>query len=237
MIKSIFSKIGKGGAAVDLQLTGSTYVLGGTLEGQIVVRGGGVPQMIHSLSVNLLVEYEIKGLPSTKVMGSVSAAEQFVIDADEVITLPFIYPLPEDLPISCQSVSYSLCTCLELEDGTDVRDTETVTLKGTDAFLQIFYGLGALGFRESAESGEFNGSLQTFVFFPAVLMKEEIKEVHIQAGSENSGIRILLETYCREGVINRKEHFFLNEKLRNRQDVEDELKAKLAYMAKARNIS
>lgn len=225
MIKNLFAKLGKGGAAVDLQLTDSTCAIGEMVEGELKITGGSIPQSVTSLSVKLTIEYVMNGHAHRQTIADIPINQFFKVEEGEEKSFPFSYRLPLTLPLSCFSISYQLQTHLKIEGAVDANDMDPINIKGPDALLQVFYAMGALGFRENEQSGDLNGSVQSFVFSPFVLLKDKISHIELQAAMEREGIRLRILLECSKGQLKWSELFLAYAELQNRKYVEETLKS------------
>jgi sporulation-control protein len=193
MFKKIMAKMGVGSAKVDLVLNKPEYVLGETVEGQFYVEGGAVEQQINRIGVDLVLKVHVKDKNFSKVVTSIPVATSFVIHSNEKRVFPFTYNLPNNLPISRGGISYGFVTRLDIAAGVDHLDHDFIQVTPPEQFNNIIKAFDALGLREKADSGKFNGYSQEFEFFPTIFFRGQVQEVEFIAGIEEEGIRLLLE--------------------------------------------
>src|SRR5690606_5603620 len=119
LFKNLLVKMGKGGTTANLKLDRSEYLPGETVRGELKVDGGLVTQQINEIEVELLLVIRANEKPFRHTLHKSPIGEPFSLPPDTWRTFPFSCRLPEDLPVSGKTVTYSLVTRLDIEGGMD----------------------------------------------------------------------------------------------------------------------
>ncbi|MDM5336800.1 sporulation protein [Fictibacillus enclensis] len=227
MIKEIVSKLKNDTGPT---LDSSVFYPGGKLEGQWIIKNGVVPSQGSTIALELILEYHDGQLHTQKRIQLQHISESRKQNKNGFI-LSFSAHLPDDIPISCSNISYKVQAGIRAGKSRVRLHFLPVCIKGSHEVLQIFYALGALGFREVQHSGIFNGKKQIFRFAPSVFLSPEIQELHVSSiEKRRNGISIFLNVMKR-GDHRKAEHqdmiFLSSTQLKSRRCVEEELKGKL----------
>ncbi|MED0680489.1 sporulation protein [Aneurinibacillus thermoaerophilus] len=189
----MMAKLGFGSARVDLVLRNSEFILGDTVEGELVIQGGAVEQYIKKIDVQFMMAIRTKQNEYRQAIATIPFACNFNIGAEERKVFPFRYELPKDLLISSHTVAYYFVTNLDIAAGVDNQDRDYIRVNPPQRFQNIIAAFEQLGFREKHDSRKFNGYAQEFEFFPTTFLRDRVKEVEFIAAIEEEQIRLLLE--------------------------------------------
>ncbi len=189
------SKLGIGGARVDLILDRAQYSIGEKLTGTLIVQGGTVEQTIDGITIDMMMDLRIKDKAFTKSVYTFPVTESFIIYEEERKEFPISFDLPHDLMISSRTVSYYFQTNLKIVQAADHQDHDRVIIAPTEALEKVFMALQELGFKETYDSRSFDGIAQKFEFSPtnANGFNGQIKKVMFIVAVEEKGIQLLLE--------------------------------------------
>lgn len=193
MFKKMMAKLGKGAAKVDLILAEPEVPLGGTVKGDIIVQGGEVSQTINTVEVKFHFEVQLRETIYTHLIAVVPYQATMKIRPGQSVTIPFQLPLPYDLLISSNSVSYFFTTHLDIAGGIDSSDRDYIQITPPWEMEQIFAALYQLGFREKTNSRTFNGEVQEFIFSPTTFLSQEVTQLRFSAILEENEIHLILD--------------------------------------------
>lgn len=233
VFKRIMAKLGKGGAQVDLVLNKEQYQLGETVKGELVIRGGTIPQEINKINIDFMVQIKKGEQVHIHRIERFSFDIQFVVHPLEKKIFPFEYTLSENLLLSGYAVSYFFVTHLDIVAGIDYFDRDAIIITPPPRFQNIIYALELFGFLEKYGSRSFNGYLQKFSFVPSHFFKDQVEELDFFARIEKNGIRLLMELEMKgpkEGDI-KTEVFLPNELLDDVTTLSSHLKQLLNEIA------
>jgi sporulation-control protein len=197
MLRKFLSKIGVGSAKIDLVLNNNEYRLGEPISGEVRIEGGTVDQVINKIDVDFMVAVKVQDSEISKLIATIPVSDQFTVRSEERKVIPFTYQLPNDLLLSRRMISYFFKTRLDIAGGVDSFDNDFIKINPPQAFATIFLAMEKLGFRETANSGKFNGHSQEFEFFPTSLFLHKVQEVEFIGGIQADNIYLLLEVDVR----------------------------------------
>lgn len=189
------SKLGIGGARVDLILDRTQYSIGEKLTGTLIVQGGTVEQTIDGITIDMMMDLRIKDKAFTKSVHTFPLTESFIIHEGERKEFPISFDLPRDLMISSRTVSYYFHTNLKIVQAADHQDHDRVIIAPTESLEKVLVALQELGFKETYDSRSFDGIAQRFEFSPtnANGFNGQIKKVTFIVAVQEKGIQLLLE--------------------------------------------
>lgn len=227
LFKNLLVKMGKGGTTANLKLDRSEYLPGETVRGELKVDGGLVTQQINEIEVELLLVIRANEKPFRHTLHKSPIGEPFSLPPDTWRTFPFSCRLPEDLPVSGKTVTYSLVTRLDIEGGMDHTNQNYIRIQPPPRLQPVLRAFSQLGFREKYGSRTFNGYTQEFMLFPTRLLQSQVKEIRFAATMEEKGVRLLLEV---DAISSAAEKEILRELYLENQllDQEETLKKHLA---------
>jgi sporulation-control protein len=197
VFKKFMAKLGKGSAQVDLILDQHQYKLGEQINGQLVITGGTVEQEINKIDVDFMMSVRAGEHIQTVLINRFPFPESFKIQPSEKKTYSFSYQLPQNLLLSCNSVSYYFITHLDIAAGVDSTDRDPIDILPPDRLQNILYAFDRLGFREKHDSRSFDGHMQEFELAPTSMLVNEVEEVEFVAAIAETGIHLLLEVDLR----------------------------------------
>lgn len=209
MIKNVLSSIGVGGASVDTVLDDSDVVVGGSLSGEVRIRGGSTEQDIRAVVLELvtraLVERGDEKHHAQIVLTS-ARQEPGRVAPGEARTLPFRIAVPDWAPLSVGSTQTALRTRLDVAWAVDPTDSDRLRILPNPAMSAVLDGLEAAGFRLAEVEVEYNGRrsvpfVQEFDFRPLRGGDWGIEEVEISFSPLRGGVEVLLTVDNRGGFF------------------------------------
>lgn len=187
------AKMGVGSAQIDFQLNGNQFRLGDTVEGQFQIVGGTVEQAINGITLDLNLRMKYEDSAVYPVVARVPVSGAFTLQPGERKTLEVHFTLPENLPISRRQASYYFTTSLDIQEGLDSSDKDSISLLPAPRFETVLDAIAELGFREKHDSGEYNGYNQEFAFSVSREFAGRLNELEFEAAVEPDGVRLLME--------------------------------------------
>jgi sporulation-control protein len=197
VFKKFMAKLGKGSAQVDLILDQPQYKLGEQINGQLVITGGTIEQEINKIDIDFMMSVRLGEHIQTVLINRFPFPESFKIQPSQKKSYSFSYELPQNLLLSCDSVSYYFITHLDIAAGVDSTDRDPIDILPPDRFQNILHAFDRLGFREKYGSRSFDGHLQEFELTPTSMLRNEVEEVEFVAAVEETGIHLFLEVDLR----------------------------------------
>lgn len=162
MFKKFLSKIGIGGASVDLVLHKNSARMGDTITGELLVHGGDVDQQINGITVELRVKSRYVQNDTTlsvdNCVATVRAAAPFTLGVKETKKFPFECQIPEFIAMSSITTQYYFKTNLDIEAALDSKDRDFLTILPSGLMRNFVEGLGLLGCKIRGEA--FTGNVQ-----------------------------------------------------------------------------
>ncbi|WCN37948.1 sporulation protein [Aneurinibacillus uraniidurans] len=162
MFKKFLSKIGIGGASVNLVLYHDTVRMGDTITGELIVQGGDVEQRMNGITVELHVKsryvYNDTTTSVDKCVATVQAATPFTLGVKETKTFPFECQIPKFIAMSSITTRYYFKTNLDIESALDSNDRDFLTILPSGLMRNFVEGLDLLGCKVRGEA--FTGSVQ-----------------------------------------------------------------------------
>jgi len=128
LLRKMMSRVGVGSAHVDLILNKSLWRQGETIQGVVHIYGGTIEQTIERLDVELVQKTIENGKERDTVVAVIPAAGAFAIKPGEKKEIPFVYTIPNALPLSRPGRSYRFITRLHIEDAVDTLDFDYVQI-------------------------------------------------------------------------------------------------------------
>jgi sporulation-control protein len=172
MFKSLFSKLGFGGAKVDTQITSSVIYPGGYLTGRTVVMGGTVEQEIDEIYLHFSTSAHRDGYYSTIEFYKVKISNRFIIGAHEEKQIPFNIPTPHELPITVVNGHHTMPnngvyvrTAMDIAYAMDASDHDRFEIAPHPAMDSVLQAIEYLGFdllKVDIEHGHLQGSNMPF---------------------------------------------------------------------------
>lgn len=193
MLKKFMASLGVGAAKVNLVLDRAEWRIGETMQGKLMVQGGSVDQDIHSLDVNVVLKFSIKGKEFTKIVDTIPVARDFKVRSGEAREIPFGHLIPVHSPISKGSVSYYLSTKMDIARAVDTGDLDHFLVLPGREMAVIMDALAGLGFKEKIGSGRIERLGQEFDYYPTALFADRLKELSFKFYTEEQSLKMLFE--------------------------------------------
>ncbi|MFI6867035.1 sporulation protein [Nocardia sp. NPDC050406] len=181
MFKKLLAAVGVGGAEVETELHTPGVQPGGTVQGVIRLRGGGVAQDISRIALELVSRVEIesggeeydgyRGFHRWNVHGP------FTLTANASDEFPFALPVPFETPITFYNgrhlpgMEIFVRTVVEIEGAVDAGDRDPLGIGALPAQHVILAALEQLGFplhRADVEQGRLRGIRQELPFYQEI---------------------------------------------------------------------
>ncbi|BCL77036.1 SpoOM protein [Jeongeupia sp. HS-3] len=165
MFRSLLAAAGFGGAQVDTRIVRSRLVPGGTLLGEVVLKGGAVDQTIEGLQLVLCTQVEVESdngeYTKPHALAHWPLNERFVLRAGETMTIPLNATLPGETPVTAlpchdNRTHVWLETRLEIASAIDASDRDPLVVEPTEAMQCTIAAMGSLGYalvRADVEAG------------------------------------------------------------------------------------
>lgn len=210
VFKSILAKAGMGSAQVDTILQISMATPGSILSGEVVIKGGQVPQKINGVELYLesVVEREAHDREDrVKVtLGSLRIANSGEIGVEAVVRFPFTLKIPLECPINVlfgheiRTIPVSLRTCLDISAGKDSGDFDPIWISPNAAqqfVLDTFLKMGMHLKSTDLEYGRAGSSrlpcYQEIEFYPGSAFSH-IREVELTFVGHPEYLEVIIES-------------------------------------------
>lgn len=213
MFKSLLKKIGFGNATVDARLRGGAVAQGGTLEGDVYIKGADDATPIDELYLRVVTEYTRESGDNT-IRENCTLAEQKVFDritiqAGEEKNVPFAIQLPFETPVTTiGSHKVYLQTKLETSAIFDPNDTDQIEVAPhphTEHVLAAIQNLGFQLFKVDCEyTPRFGGRfpfVQEFEFKPSGEFRGRLDELEAYLKPNAQGIEVVFQVDRRGGMF------------------------------------
>lgn len=146
----LLASVGIGSAKVDAKLSDSTIKAGDKVEGIIEVKGGNIEQSIDEIYLTLNTNYEKEEddriIHKQAVIAKVKLNEPFVIMPAETKSIPFMFELPLDTPMSIGSSKIWLQTGVDIKGSVDPTDRDIINIEPHQLVNKTLEALNELGF-------------------------------------------------------------------------------------------
>ncbi|MER6671596.1 sporulation protein [Streptomyces sp. NPDC000983] len=217
VFKRLLGSLGVGGPTVDTVLDPGPVRPGGTLGGQVRIKGGGADFEIEAVTLELVarVEAEHEDGESEGVL----AFERFTVGGGfrlaegEERSVPFAVTLPWETPITelygqALGVVLGVRTELSVAGAKDKGDLDTLTVAPLPVQEAVLEALGALGFGFASadlEYGRIGGTGQRLPFYqeieitPPPRYAHEVNEIEVTFLAHPGGLEVVLEADKRAG--------------------------------------
>ncbi|AXX63217.1 MULTISPECIES: sporulation protein [Vibrio] len=168
MISKVFAKMGFGSAKVDTQLDSSFVEQGGTVSGNVVIKGGNVDQDISKVTLSVMTRAKHENdegyYYADHCIGGVDIPYDCTVQAGQQISIPFSFNLPSETPITTinQGSNESavwIDTNLDIDFGVDSEDRDFLNIKPHHAVQKVIDVITESGMRvvkTDVESGYLN---------------------------------------------------------------------------------
>jgi sporulation-control protein len=199
MFRKVLSSIGIGSAHVNLVLSKAKYAAGETIIGELIVAGGMLDQKVNEVYIKLLLTSRFRRddriQQVTKEFDHETVTAGFDAAAgNERQPIPVKYTLPENIPVSTSSTKYYLITGLDVSLAIDPKDSDQIeVLPGRRQAIVMQAIEKELGFRRKQHTGEFNGRVQEFEYYPTSFMRGSLDELEVVYLPQQEGVRLYLQ--------------------------------------------
>ncbi|MGV9995071.1 sporulation protein [Streptomyces sp. NPDC003374] len=219
VFKRLLGSLGVGGPTVDTVLNPVAARPGGTLTGQVHLKGGNADFGIDHITLELVarVEAEHSGGESEGFV----AFERFTVGGGfrlaegELRSIPFSVMLPWETPITelygqGLGITLGVRTELAVADAKDKGDLDQLAVAPLPAQEAILEALGQLGFGfkfADLEYGRIGGTGQQLPFFqeieltPAPQYAQQVNEIEVTFLANPGGMDVVLEADKRGGLF------------------------------------
>ncbi|HYC04807.1 MAG TPA: sporulation protein [Azospirillaceae bacterium] len=192
MLGKLLASVGIGGATVDTILDTPHVELGGAVSGRIAVKGGGVPQEITEIGVEVCTEVLVEANDTktlqSRAIAAFTVTKGFSVEPGARHELRFEIPLPLFTPVALgrdRSQAW-LRTRLDIPMALDSVDNDALVVAPAPVQRDAFAAMEALGFRLYKSDVEHrprwhggHGFVQEFEFKPAGYGRGRFDEVEL----------------------------------------------------------
>ncbi|MGR6916815.1 sporulation protein [[Actinomadura] parvosata] len=218
VFKRMLGAFGVGAPSVDTVLSTPRTRPGGTLEGEVRLKGGDFDAEIEHVTLGLVARVEIEhgGGESAGLseFGSVRVSGPFTLRKGEDRTIGFRVPVPWEAPISeiagqpLRGMAVGVRTELAIAKAVDKGDLDMVAVEPLPSQLRILESFLQLGFAfKSAdlEAGRLYGVAQELPFYqeiefyPTGHYAGRVREVEVTFVADPGGLEVVLEADKRAG--------------------------------------
>ncbi|MEV0826189.1 sporulation protein [Nonomuraea rubra] len=218
VFKRMLGAFGVGAPSVDTVLSTPRTRPGGTLEGEVRLKGGDFDAEIEHVTLGLVARVEIEhgdgesgGLSE---FGSTRVSGPFTLRKGEERTIGFRIPVPWEAPISeiagqpLRGMAVGVRTELAIAKAVDKGDLDMVSVEPLPSQLRILESFLQLGFAfKSAdlEAGYLRGVrqelpfYQEIEFYPTGQYAGRVGEVEVTFVADPAGLEVVLEADKRTG--------------------------------------
>ncbi|WP_232698738.1 sporulation protein [Brevibacillus daliensis] len=192
MFKKFLSRIGVGGATINLELDRSLIQMGEPVTGSIIVQGGEVEQEINEITVQFRVDsryaHDERTYEVNEIVATMPPLEPFMIASKERKIFPFTMKIPDHIAISSLTTQYYFSTNLDIAEAIDAFDRDYIDVLPSGLMKNFHEGLKLLGCRIKAEA--FTGKYQFFNFEPTTWLRGKLDELvfHLEPANSKTSI-------------------------------------------------
>ncbi|MFI7359557.1 sporulation protein [Streptomyces avidinii] len=219
VFKRLLGSLGVGGPAVDTVLDPLSAVPGGTLSGQVNLKGGNADFTIDHISLELIARVEAEHdhgeSEGTVVFHRIAVGGNFRLAEGEYRSIPFAFPLPWETPITelygqQLGIVLGVRTELGVAGAKDKGDLDPLTVRPLPAQEAILEALGQLGFgfkSADLEYGRIRGTGQQLPFYqeiqltPAPAYAHQVNEIEVTFLAGPAGLEVVIEADKRGGFF------------------------------------
>ncbi|MFI1398017.1 sporulation protein [Streptomyces sp. NPDC020681] len=219
VFKRLLGSLGAGRPAVDTVLDAGAVLPGGSLSGQVHLKGGNADFTIEQITLELVarVEAEHDGGEShgTVVFDRFTLGGHFHLAEGEQRSVAFTVRLPWETPVTelhgqSLGVALGVRTELEVADAKDKGDLDPLTVRPLPAQEAVLEALGQLGFdfkSADLEYGRIRGTGQQLPFYqeielaPSPQYAQAVNEIELTFLANPGGMEVILEADKRGGFF------------------------------------
>lgn len=219
VFKRLLGSLGVGGPTVDTVLDPAPVRPGGTLSGQVHLKGGSADFDIEHIALELVARVEAEH-PEGESEGVVAferftVGDGFRLAEGEGRSVPFSVTLPWETPITelyeqALGIVLGVRTELSVAGAKDKGDVDQLNVTPLPAQEAILEALGQLGFgfkSADLEYGRIGGTGQQLPFYqelelaPAPQYAHQINEIEVTFLAKPAGLEVVLEADKRGGLL------------------------------------
>ncbi|MER5361741.1 sporulation protein [Streptomyces sp. NPDC002785] len=219
VFKRLLGSLGVGGPAVDTVIEPVSAVPGGTLSGQVNLKGGNADFTIDHITLELIArveaEHEHGESEGAVVFHRIAVGGNFRLAEGEQRSIPFAFPLPWETPITelygqPLGIVLGVRTELGVAGAKDKGDLDPLTVHPLPAQEAILEALGQLGFgfkSADLEYGHIHGTGQQLPFYqeieltPPAQYAHAVNEVEVTFLAGPAGLEVVIEADKRGGFF------------------------------------
>ncbi|MEU3784062.1 sporulation protein [Streptomyces sp900129855] len=219
VFKRLLGAIGVGGPSVDTVLDGGAVLPGGTLSGQVRLRGGGAAVEIEEIGLELIArveaEHEEGESEGAVVFERYVVGGGFRLGEDEERSVPFTVMVPWETPVTelygqPLGVVLGVRTELAVAGARDRGDLDPLAVRPLPVQEAVLEALGQLGFgfrSADLEYGRIGGTGQRLPFYqeieltPAPRYAHAVTEIELTFLATPSDLEVVLEADKRGGPL------------------------------------
>ncbi|MEU3048588.1 sporulation protein [Streptomyces sp. NPDC006984] len=217
VFKRLLGSLGVGGPSVDTVLDPGAVTPGGSLTGEIRLKGGGAEFEVEHLTLELLARVEAETddgeYDGTVVFERFTVGGGFRLGEDEERSVPFALSVPWESPLTelhgqPLGIALGLRTELAVAGARDKGDLDPVAVRPLpvqEAILEAF-GRQGFGFRSAdLEYGRIGGTGQQLPFYqeieltPSSRFAHAVSEIEVTFLATSGGLEVVLEADKRGG--------------------------------------
>ncbi|MEO3803562.1 sporulation protein [Nonomuraea sp. B1E8] len=218
VFKRMLGAFGVGAPSVDTVLSTARTRPGGTLEGEVRLKGGDFDAEIEHITLGLVARVEIEhGEGEQAGLGEFSRTEvsgPFTLAKGEERILGFAFPVPWETPISeiggrpLTGMAVGVRTELAIAKAVDKGDLDMVAVEPLPSQLRILEAFLQLGFgfkSADLEAGQLYGVRQELPFYQEIEFYASgpysgvVREVEVTFVADPAGLQVVLEADKRAG--------------------------------------
>ncbi|QES52953.1 sporulation protein [Streptomyces venezuelae] len=219
VFKRLLGSLGVGGPAVDTVLDPISAVPGGTLSGQVHLKGGNADYTIDHITLELIARVEAEHdhgeSEGAVVFDRFTVGGNFRLPEGEHRTIPFAITLPWETPITelygqPLGIVLGVRTELGVAGAKDKGDLDPLIVRPLPAQEAVLEALGQLGFgfkSADLELGRIRGTGQHLPFYqeieltPAPAYAHQVNEIEVTFLANPAGMEVVIEADKRGGFI------------------------------------
>ncbi|WP_329042154.1 sporulation protein [Streptomyces sp. NBC_00178] len=217
VFKKLLGSLGVGGPTVDTVLHSGTATPGGSLGGEVHLKGGDADFGIEHITLELVAHVEAEHEDGESAGGLTfdrfTVAGGFTLSRGEVRVIPFDVPLPWETPVTelygqDLGIVLGVRTELSVSGARDKGDLDRLTVGPLPAQEAVLEALGQLGFgfrSADLELGHIHGTGQLLPFYqeielsPAPRYADRVNEIEVTFLAASGGLEVVLEADKRGG--------------------------------------
>ncbi|AYV25730.1 Sporulation-control protein spo0M [Streptomyces sp. ADI95-16] len=219
VFKRLLGSLGVGGPAVDTVLDPIAAVPGGTLSGQVHLKGGNADFTIDHITLELIArvetEHEHGESEGSVVFERFTVGGGFRLAEGEHRSIPFAVTLPWETPITelygqPLGIVLGVRTELGVAGAKDKGDLDPLVVRPLPAQEAVLEALGQLGFgfkSADLEYGHIRGTGQQLPFYqeieltPAPAYAHQVNEIEVTLLANPAGMEVVIEADKRGGLF------------------------------------